>query len=528
MVSSRTAPAGRVLALSFTFVLTLAVVAHGQIPAGLPGGPPAPAADEQAVEKDTAAPTADNPEATIAEAPGKIDVQKEVDEGRIQEFLEETLNQYPGVFEVHAQVKGSVVTLTGHVEEDAVRDRLREVALKVDGVVFVINKIKTDAQMLSAGELLMKRLRGYGSIIAQRWLLFVLALAMVVLSLVLARLFLRYGDLLLKPFTTNPLLSSVLASLISAAIVLGGLFSALQVFGIAQAVLSVLGLAGVAALAIGFAFRDIAENFISSILLGVRRPFRIGDYLTVAGQSGVVKALNTRATILVTLEGKQVRIPNATVFKEIQVNSTASTSGRGTFDVLVPYEVSTARALEAINRALREHDDLLPDPSPRALVEELNPAGVLIRAYFWFPSKGVDGFKILSDARLKAKAALQEAGITPPPMGVSLAVASRIPIELARAGVGRQGTASTSAPLAVGTGPIVTAKQARENLQRDVQAAESGNETPSHSDAMEHVLDMAGNTVSNEGQNLLADPSTAEGDGNGRREPASTPDHDNG
>ncbi len=145
------------------------------------------------------------------------------------------------------EVKGSVVTLTGHVEDDAVRDRIREVALKVEGVVFVVNKVKTDAQVLSAFELLMKRLRGYGGVIGQNWLLFVLAMTIIVLSLVLARLFLRYGDVLLKPFSTNPLLNSVLASLFSAAIVLAGLFTALQVFGIAQAVLSVMGLAGVAA-----------------------------------------------------------------------------------------------------------------------------------------------------------------------------------------------------------------------------------------------------------------------------------------
>jgi small conductance mechanosensitive channel len=495
-------------------VMTLtAAAARGQIPAGLPGGAPAGGSGAPTEQgKVVAAPTKDNPEATVAESPGKIDVQEDVDTHRIQDFLDETLSQYPGVFEVHAQVKGSVVTLTGHVEDDVVRDHLREVALKVKGVVFVINKIKTDAQVLSASELLLKRLRDYSAVIERNWLLFVLALTMIVVSLVLARLFMRYGELLLRPFSSNALLNSVLASLVSAAIVLGGLFSALQVFGIAHAVLSVLGLAGLVAVAIGFAFRDITENFISSILLGLRRPFRVGDYITVAGQSGVVKALNTRATILVTLEGKHVRIPNAMVFKEVLVNATASASGQGTFDVLVPYEVSTARALEAINRALRDHDSLLPDPAPRTLVEELTPAGVQLRAYFWFPSRGVDGFKILSDARLKAKVALQEAGITPPPRGVSVAVAGPIPIDLPGGvpGGGRWDRAMEQAPTAVGIGPAITAEQAADNLRRDAQAAASADETPTHPDALEQILDVAGTAASEEGENLLAGQGPAE------------------
>ena len=150
--------------------------------------------------------------------------------------------------------------------------------------------------------------------------------------------------------------------------------------------LSIVGVASIVGLAVGFAFRDITENFIASVLLGVRRPFQIGDFITVAGQAGVVKSLNTRATVLVTQEGNHVRIPNATVFKEIMVNSTASPSSRNSFDVVVPIAVSTADAIDAINGALQEMKGILDEPPPRALVEALEPDGVRIRAYFWAPT----------------------------------------------------------------------------------------------------------------------------------------------
>ena len=167
----------------------------------------------------------------------------------------------------------------------------------------------------------------------------------------LARFFKRYSDVILTPFTGNVLLRSVLGSVIAVLIVVGGLLAALHLLDMTQAVLSFLGLAGVMALAVGFAFRDFAENFIASVMLGVRRPFRVGDFIEFGGKSGVVKSLNTRATVLVTFDGSQVRIPNAMIFKEILVNKTASTSVRGSFDVVIPWEASIATATEAITRA---------------------------------------------------------------------------------------------------------------------------------------------------------------------------------
>jgi small-conductance mechanosensitive channel len=371
--------AGWTASLLTMIVIGSAAPLFAQALPGVPS-PPSPAAAKDAPKDEAAAPTKDNPEATVTASAAPIDVDKPVDEFKVKDFLEETLSKYPGVYEVHAEVEGSVVTLTGHVEDDAVRDRLKEVALKVEGVVFVANKILTDAQFLSAPQLLMKRLGQYGAALGQNWLLFLLALGLFAVSLAAARLFSKYSEYLLAPLTGNALLRSVLGSMVSAAIIAGGLLAALQVFGIASAVMSVLGLAGVAALAIGFAFRDITENFIASILLSTRRPFHVGDYVEVAGNAGVVKALNTRATILLTLEGKTIRIPNATVFKETVTNSSASSSARSTFDVLVPYEASTVQAMDLIGEALRQHEAILNEPPPRALVEELTPTGVKLRA----------------------------------------------------------------------------------------------------------------------------------------------------
>ncbi len=495
---SRTIRAWRV-----AFVLLSVAAPYGAGSAGaqtIPGLPVPAASAPAAPKQKVAAPTKDNPQATVAESTATIDVEKPVDKFKIKDFLEETLAKYPGVYSVHADVDGSVVTLTGHVEDEEVRDRLGQVALKVEGVVFVANQLKTDAQVLSASEQLFKQLRRYRSSIAQSWLLFLLSVVIFLGTFTAARLFARFSETLLAPFTENVMLRSVLGSIIGLVIIAAGMLAALQVFGVASAVASVFGLAGVAALAVGFAFRDITENFIASILLSTRRPFQIGDYVEVAGQAGVVKGLNTRATILLTLEGKTVRIPNAMVFKEIVTNASAASSSRGTFDILIPYEVSTVQATDLIGATLLEHEAILKDPPPRALVEELTPAGVRLRAYYWMPTRNVDGFKVNSDAKLKAKVALQQAGIRPP--AAVFKMESSEPKQVEAAKPGSYGRIRANEP--IDHAPVVTPTQAKANLDHDSKAAAAAAEVKPLDETMQHVRNMSGGDVTAEGKNLIA------------------------
>ena len=107
----------------------------------------------------------------------------------------------------------------------------------------------------------------------------------------------------------SPLLLTVVTRAFSIPIFLLGVYFILQVAGLTRLALTVLGGTGLAGIIIGFAFRDIAENFLASLLLSVRNPFRGGDLVEVAGQTGIVLNLNTRSTILLTLDGSHVQIP---------------------------------------------------------------------------------------------------------------------------------------------------------------------------------------------------------------------------
>jgi small conductance mechanosensitive channel len=462
------------------------------LPTGTQAKPESPSA------KVITAPTEDNPEATAAEATGQIQIAETVSDDSVRRKLERLLPRYPGVRKIRVEVDDGVVTLTGHVADAEVRDRLREFVRRVQGVNLVLNQTKTDVQVLTAREYALKQIRGFWEVIARKWLLFLFALGLVLVSTFLARLFKRYNDILLTPFTGNLLLRSVLGSVISVLIVAGGVLAGLHLLGMTDAVLSFLGLAGVVTLAVGFAFRDFAENFIASVMLGVRRPFRVGDFIEVAGKAGVVKSLNTRATVLVTLDGGQLRIPNALIFKEILLNKTASKTVRGCFDVVIPWDSSIATATEAIATALRAHEGFEEDPPPRTLVEAIEPGGIRLRSYFWFPARGVDRWKLVSDSQLAAKVALQKAGIAPAPARMIIQVASDGPLDrpLTRA---RAASRDGSSALA--------AEKSQANLQHDTEAASvaSAQLPEDQENEIRHALDIAGNGIDEEGRNLIGD-----------------------
>lgn len=347
-------------------------------------------------------------------APKVIKLNDGVSDQELSRFLGKFLPEHPGARDVRVHVENGVVTLRGRVADDDTRDELTEDVKRVDGVRLVLNHLKTDEEVMGAFDFALLELKTIGGWLVRHWLTIVFALLVVVLSGLLARLINAKSEYLLAPFFRNPLLRSIFGSFLSSFVVIFGVLAALWLLKLTHIVLSILGFAGVVGLAVGFAFRDITENFIASILLGMRRPFQIGDYVKVAGQAGIVKSLNTRATILVTLEGSQVRIPNATIFKEIMVNSSATPYARNGFDLLIPYDVSTAAALEAIAGALRSQEGIIADPPPRAYVDALEQAGVRLRTIFWIPTKGIDGDQLASDAKLKVKVALQQIGITPP------------------------------------------------------------------------------------------------------------------
>ena len=494
-------------------------LALGQIP-GLPAAPAKPAATPKADPAANPVPAKENPGAVFSATSEPIKVDEVVDDGGIEETLGDLLRQYPGVRAVTVNARQGFITLDGQASDEDTIEAVTRFAQKVEGVRLILNKMKTDAEVLSGPEMAGNLLLHYRDVVARNWLLAVVALGFLFGFVMLGRLFSRYSETLLAPFVGNTLLRSVVGSIVSSLLILGGVMISLSILDLTQAVMSILGLAGVVGLAVGFAFRDIVENFIASMLLGIRRPFGIGDFITVAGRSGSVLALDTRATTLITPEGSHVRIPNAVIYKETLVNASVTPSTLGSIEVLVPYESSTATAIEAITEALGSSEALRTDPKPRVLVQALEVNGVRLKATYWMPTKGVDNDKVQSDLRLKIKVGLQKAGITPPSNHATVSVSGPIAIAMTRPHPEPAHANGTGLGNGTGTGkrPPVAANPASEapvakpvsaiseaNLRKDTEAAAKADteSTEQVATPIDHAIRQAEAAAAEEGGNLL-------------------------
>ena len=108
----------------------------------------------------------------------------------------------------------------------------------------------------------------------------------------------------------NAFLRETAQQLVRIAVLLAGAPLALEILDATALVAALLGTAGLFGLVLGFAFWDLAENAIASLLLSLRRPFAPNDLVSIEGREGHVVRLTSRATVLLTIEGNHVRIPN--------------------------------------------------------------------------------------------------------------------------------------------------------------------------------------------------------------------------
>jgi small-conductance mechanosensitive channel len=142
-------------------------------------------------------------------------------------------------------------------------------------------------------------------------------------------------------------------------------------------------LLGIGSVAIGFAFRDIFQNFLAGILLLLTEPFRVGDQIIVGPFEGTVEDIQTRATLIKTYDGRRVVIPNAELFTDSVTVNTAFHTRRLEYDVGIGYGDDIGQAKTLILEAIAGVDSVLKEPPPEALVIKLADSSVHIRARWW-------------------------------------------------------------------------------------------------------------------------------------------------
>ena len=259
------------------------------------------------------------------------------------------------------------------------------------------------------------------SLLSQLWENFVYRLPGLALGLVIMAAFIllapHIAKVLVKPLTrttTSPLLRSVIQRSVSLVLILLGIYLFLFLAGLTGFAIAVVSGTGVVGLILGFAFRDIAENFISSLLLTIQRPFRIGDIVQINDFTGIIQKVTARATTLVDFDGNHIQIPNATIYKGVIKNLTANPLMRGQFVIGVGYDADIQHAQQMAQEITSAQDNVLIDPEPQILIDELGPSTYNIKVYFWVDVEKTSVLKMASVLMRKITQAFLEANISMP------------------------------------------------------------------------------------------------------------------
>lgn len=176
-----------------------------------------------------------------------------------------------------------------------------------------------------------------------------------------------------------------------------------------------IGALGITGIAIGFAFRDILENFLAGILILLTEPFRLNDQIVIESYEGTVENIETRATTIVTYDGRRVVIPNAKLFKSSVIINTAFDKRRMEYDVGIGNGDDIALAKRLMLGTIRNVEGVLSDPSPDVLVVGYADNGVTVRMRWWVqPPRRADALDITDRVLEQVKQKLTENGIDLP------------------------------------------------------------------------------------------------------------------
>jgi small conductance mechanosensitive channel len=144
-----------------------------------------------------------------------------------------------------------------------------------------------------------------------------------------------------------------------------------------------VNLLGLSSVAIGFAFRDILQNFLAGILILLAQPFRIGDQIILGNFEGTVENIETRATFIRTYDGRRIVIPNSELFTDPVIVNTANEKRRLQYDVGIGYGDDIAKAKRIMLDAIKNIPEVLRDPAPDAIVVDLAESSVNVRLRWW-------------------------------------------------------------------------------------------------------------------------------------------------
>ena len=364
------------------------------------------------------------------ETPDRVEVEPVAEDEDISSRLARIYEATRWFDDIDVSTDEGVVFIAGTTDTDKHREWAEEVAQKTSDVVAVVNRIKVRTGSIWNIQPAIDQLQELARAFIQLLPLLTVGVLILMTSYVIARLAAGTSRKLASRRLDSQLLQQVAASVVAVLVMLVGLYVALKVSGLSRLAVTVLGGTGLIGLALGFAFRDIAENYLASILISLNRPFSVGDLIELEGNKGFVRRVTTRGTLLLTVDGNHIQIPNSTVYKSIVTNFSSSPRIRDNFEIGIGYDDSVSQAQRIIYDTLSHHDSVLDDPEPLVLVDSLGAATVNLKILFWLDGERFDAASVSSALMRQTKAALTEARISMPDEAREVVFPNGVPVNM--------------------------------------------------------------------------------------------------
>ena len=375
-----------------------------------------PAPDEEASEPATSLPTPAPPPVISGESTnnGQIETtptpQKD---NEIRQRINGIFSEIEGLQAVNVSVSQGVVTLTGETANEKKAQQAINLTNRLTDVVTVDDNINRTLDVQENVSTVYQGLKAQLENLVK-------ALPLLLVGIVIFALVTWFGSWLSnrkrmwQRLTPNPFVAELLSQTVKVIFIIFGLILGLSLIGAETILGTLLGGAGVIGIAVGFAVKDTIENYIASLMLSIRQPFRARDQVVINGQEGIVVRLTSRATILMTLDGNQLRIPNAEVFKGTILNYTKNPERRFTFELGVDANDDPLAAIKVGLDAIDTLAFVLDEPKAIAVIINVGDSNIVLEFQVWVDQSETDFAKARSIAIRETKHALENEGFSLP------------------------------------------------------------------------------------------------------------------
>ncbi len=342
-----------------------------------------------------------------------VEVKAPAPDQTIRERIAGIFSEVEEFQQIGVRVQSGVVTLTGEVPGPRARNEALALVRRTEGVVIALDRLEETAEVAAQLSPAMAKIHDLGRSLSAKLPMIVIAVSVLVIFVFLAN-FLHRRERWYNRLRVSSLGKNLVRRLVRVAVITLGVVIALEILAATAVVGALLGAAGLAGIALGFALKNIIENYLSGILLSTRNPFDIGDLIEIGGRTGKVALLTARDTVLVTPDGNHLRIPNGMVINSELLNFTRNPLRRFEFIVGISVDLDLNEARRVGRLAMEQNPAVLRDPEPTVFVDSIGESTVNLKFFAWLDQTRHDFLKVRSQAIRLVKEAYDEAGIEMP------------------------------------------------------------------------------------------------------------------